>query len=43
VVMDQARPHTSKKTKAYVESQPRLHTFYGSSQKKRNIDLATVD
>jgi transposase len=28
VVMDQARPHTSKKTKAYVESQRRLHTFY---------------
>ena len=28
VVMDQARPHTSKKTKAYIESQRRLHAFY---------------
>lgn len=28
VVMDQAPPHTSKKTKAYIESQPRLHVFY---------------
>jgi len=28
VVMDQARPHTSKKTKAYIESQTRLHVFY---------------
>ena len=28
VVMDRARPHTSKKTTAYIESQPRLHTFY---------------
>lgn len=28
VVMDQARPHTSKKTKGYIESQRRLHTFY---------------
>ncbi len=28
VVMDQARPHTSKKTKAYIESQRRLHVFY---------------
>lgn len=28
VVMDQARPHTSAKTKAYVESQRRLHVFY---------------
>jgi len=28
VVMDQARPHTSKKTQAYVESQRRLHVFY---------------
>jgi len=28
VVMDQAPPHTSKKTKAYVDSQPRLHVFY---------------
>lgn len=28
VVMDQARPHTSRKTKGYIESQPRLHVFY---------------
>src|SRR5580658_2480684 len=28
VVMDQARPHTSKKTREYVQSQPRLHVFY---------------
>lgn len=28
VVMDQAPPHTSKKTRAYLESQPRLHVFY---------------
>jgi len=28
VIMDQARPHTSKKTKAYIESQRRLHVFY---------------
>ena len=28
VVMDQARPHTSKMTKAFVESKPRLHVFY---------------
>lgn len=28
VVMDQAPPHTSKKTRSWVESQPRLHTFY---------------
>jgi transposase len=28
VVMDQARPHTSKKTKAYIKSQRRLHVFY---------------
>lgn len=28
VVMDQARPHTSKKTTAYIESQRRLHVFY---------------
>lgn len=28
VVMDQARPHTSKKTKAYIDSQRRLHVFY---------------
>ena len=27
-VMDQARPHTSKKTKAYIERQRRLHAFY---------------
>lgn len=28
VVMDQASPHTSKKTQAFVESQKRLHVFY---------------
>ena len=28
VVMDQARPHTSKKTQAFIESQKRLHVFY---------------
>jgi transposase len=28
VVMDQAPPHVSKKTKAFVESQPRLHVFH---------------
>ena len=28
VVMDQAPPHTSKKTKAFIESQKRLHVFY---------------
>jgi transposase len=28
VVMDQARPHTSKKTTEFIESQPRLHVFY---------------
>lgn len=28
VVMDRARPHTSKKTTAYIESQRRLHAFY---------------
>jgi transposase len=28
VVMDQAPPHTSKKTKAYIESQKRLHVFH---------------
>lgn len=28
VVMDQARPHTSKKTKGYMASQKRLHVFY---------------
>ena len=28
VVMDQAPPHTSKKTKAWIASQPRLHVFY---------------
>jgi transposase len=28
VVMDQAPPHTSGKTKAYIEKQPRLHVFY---------------
>jgi transposase len=28
VVMDQAPPHTSKKTLAWINRQPRLHTFY---------------
>ena len=28
VAMDQAPPHTSGKTKAYIEGQPRLHVFY---------------
>jgi transposase len=28
VVMDQAPPHVSKKTVAYIESQPRLHVFH---------------
>ena len=28
VVMDQAPPHTSKKTKGWIASQPRLHVFY---------------
>ena len=28
VVMDKARPHTSKKTMAYIESQQRLHAFH---------------
>ena len=28
VVMDQAPPHTSKKTKAYIERQKRLHVFH---------------
>ncbi len=28
VVMDQAPPHTSKKTKAWIEDQPRLHVFH---------------
>lgn len=28
VVMDQAPPHVSKKTKAYIASQQRLHVFY---------------
>jgi transposase len=28
VVMDQAPPHTSQKTRAYIEAQPRLHVFY---------------
>ena len=28
VVMDQAKPHTSKQTKAFIESQQRLHVFY---------------
>ena len=26
--MDQARPHTSKLTRAFIESQKRLHVFY---------------
>lgn len=28
VVMDQAPPHVSRKTRAYIESQTRLHVFY---------------
>lgn len=28
VVMDQAPPHVSKKTKAYIAGQPRLHVFH---------------
>lgn len=28
VVMDQAPPHTSKKTKSWIADQPRLHSFY---------------
>ncbi len=28
VVMDQAPPHTSKKTTGYIENQERLHVFY---------------
>ena len=28
VVMDQAPPHTSKKTTAFIHSQPRLHVFH---------------
>ena len=28
VVMDQARPHTSAMTKAFIQSQKRLHVFY---------------
>jgi transposase len=28
IVMDQAPPHTSKKTKAWIANQPRLHVFY---------------
>jgi transposase len=28
IVMDQARPHTSKKTKAFIDEQKRLHVFY---------------
>jgi len=28
VVMDQALPHTSKKTKSFIKSQKRLHVFY---------------
>jgi transposase len=28
VVMDQAKPHTSKMTQAFIASRPRLHVFY---------------
>jgi transposase len=28
VVMDQAKPHTSKATTSYIKSRPRLHVFY---------------
>lgn len=28
VVMDQAPPHTSKRTMSYIDSQPRLHVFH---------------
>lgn len=28
VVMDQAPPHTSKKTRAWIDGQPRLHVFH---------------
>ena len=28
VVMDQSRPHTSKKTQAFIESRKRLHVYY---------------
>ena len=28
VVMDNAKPHTSQKTRAFVDSQPRLHVFH---------------
>ena len=28
VIMDQARPHTSKMTKAFIEARARLHVFY---------------
>lgn len=28
IVMDQAPPHTSKKTRAWIDRQPRLHVFY---------------
>lgn len=28
VVMDQAKPHTSKATKSYIDSRARLHVFY---------------
>ena len=28
VVMDQARPHTSKKTRAFIDDQTRLHVFH---------------
>ena len=28
VIMDQAKPHTSKKTTLFIEKQKRLHVFY---------------
>jgi transposase len=28
IVMDQAPPHTSQRTRSYIENQPRLHVFY---------------
>jgi hypothetical protein len=43
VVMDNAPPHTSQKTMAFIDSQPRLHVFnlpkYGSVHKFCNTDL----
>ena len=32
VVMDQAKPHTSKKVKAYIATQKRLHVYYFPSR-----------